>query len=369
LNQLASAGLFAASLLGTLLFGEFAVRLFVNPGDFLVAARRPDPVLDYRVEPGVGGHDAWGFRNPAVPETADVVVVGDSLTYGFGAPADDSWPAALARLTDRSVYNLGHGGYGPLQYRHLVEERALALAPSDVVVGLYLGNDLLNAYVVAYSLEHWSGLRDPERPELEVLASARGQGVARPFVRPAEKRGLVQWLRSHSVLAGMAWKALHGGRDAPPRGRAVLDSRGEILTRVDVSQGLATLDLEDPRVAEGLRLTLDALEVMAAACRARGVRLVVVLIPSKASVFREALLRTPDTEVVERVTANERTVADAIRTRLDAAGIAHVDVLPDLRAAATRSGLYPRSANQHPTGEGYRVIAEGVARSFASPVP
>ena len=369
MKQLAPAGLFVAAVLGALILGEVGARLFVNPGDFLLAARRPDPILDYRVEPGAGGHDAWGFRNAEVPEAVDVVVVGDSLTYGFGAPADGAWPAALARISDRSVYNLGHGGYGPLQYRHLVEDRALSLRPTDVVVALYLGNDLLNAYVVGYSLDHWSALRDPERPELEVPASARGQGVARPFARPAEERRAAHWLRSHSVLAGMAWKALRGERSSGVRGRAVLDAQGEILTRVDVSQGLATLDLGDPRVAEGLRLTLDSLDVMAAACRARGARLLVVLIPSKASVFREALLRTPDAATVERVTANERAAADAIRARLDATGIAYVDVLPDLRAAATRPGLYPPTANQHPTREGYRVIAEGVARSLSVPAP
>lgn len=369
MKRLATAGLFVAALLGALVLGEVAARLLVNPGDFLLARRVPDPVLDYRVEPGAGGHDAWGFRNAAVPDAVDVVAVGDSLTYGFGAPAEDAWPAALARITGRSVYNLGHGGYGPLQYRHLVEARALSLGPADVVVGLYLGNDLLNAYVVGYSLEHWSALRDPDRPELAVPASARGQGVARPFARPAQERSAGQWLRSRSVLAGMAWKVLRGERSPGARGSAVLDQKGEVLTRVDVSQGRATLELADARVAEGLRLTLDALEAMAAACRAQGARLLVALIPSKASVFRAALLRTPDAVNVERVTANERAAADVIRARLDAVGIAHVDLLPDLRAAAARPGLYPPTANQHPTREGYRAIAEGVARSLAAPVP
>ena len=68
MKHLATAGLFVAAVLGALILGEVGARLFVNPGDFLLAARRPDPILDYRVEPGAGGHDAWGFRNAEVPE-------------------------------------------------------------------------------------------------------------------------------------------------------------------------------------------------------------------------------------------------------------------------------------------------------------
>ena len=34
-----------------------------------------------------GGHDAWGFRNIRTPESAEIVCIGDSMTYGQAAPA------------------------------------------------------------------------------------------------------------------------------------------------------------------------------------------------------------------------------------------------------------------------------------------
>ena len=158
-----------------------------------------------------------------------------------------------------------------------------------------------------------------------------------------------------------------GTRPFDARGRALHDASGQLLTRVDVRPGLGTLDLDDLRVAEGLRLTLDSLDEIAAVCRKHGVRLLVVLIPSKVRVFRDALLRTEDADLAERVTWNEQAAMVAILRRLNANRVEYVDVLEDLRQRATQPGLYPPSANQHPTREGYRVIAESVARALAGP--
>ena len=41
-----------------------------------------DEILGLKIDPYSGGHDAWGFRNLFVPKQVDVVVIGDSFTYG-----------------------------------------------------------------------------------------------------------------------------------------------------------------------------------------------------------------------------------------------------------------------------------------------
>jgi hypothetical protein len=95
---------------------EGASRLVIDPVDVLVPVLTPDSVLRWRVEPGSAGHDEWGYRNHTVPDDADIVVIGDSQSYGVGASAVDSWPSWLGRLSGRSVYNLSLGGYGPVDY-------------------------------------------------------------------------------------------------------------------------------------------------------------------------------------------------------------------------------------------------------------
>lgn len=49
------------------------------------------------------------------PQEAIVVVTGDSYTQGGDAADDDTYPAALERMLDVGVANLGVGGYGPEQ--------------------------------------------------------------------------------------------------------------------------------------------------------------------------------------------------------------------------------------------------------------
>ena len=79
-----------------------------------------DPVLGRRLAPGAAGHDRWGFRNREVPPRGDVVTIGDSQTYGVGVPRLHSWPAQLAEITGRHVYNAALPGYSPIQYYELL---------------------------------------------------------------------------------------------------------------------------------------------------------------------------------------------------------------------------------------------------------
>jgi hypothetical protein len=65
----------------------------------------------------------------------------------------------LERLSGRSVYNMGLGGYGPNQYFHLLQTKAIKLKPQTIVVGLYMGDDFENAFLITYGLDHWAYLR------------------------------------------------------------------------------------------------------------------------------------------------------------------------------------------------------------------
>src|SRR5512145_2835139 len=55
----------------------------------------PDDRLGHRPSPGVLDHDSRGWRNAAAYEKADIVVLGDSQTYGQGVQAMEAWPRQL----------------------------------------------------------------------------------------------------------------------------------------------------------------------------------------------------------------------------------------------------------------------------------
>src|SRR5262245_9171725 len=85
-----------AVLLG---LGETAARHFIDAGTILSPVLARHPQFGMFVHPSSPGHDAWGFRNPTIPDRVDIISLGDSMTYGHYASRDDSWPSVLAART------------------------------------------------------------------------------------------------------------------------------------------------------------------------------------------------------------------------------------------------------------------------------
>lgn len=87
--------------------------------------------------------DEHGFRNVAPwPEKARIVVVGDSLTYGWGVTAEESWTTVLdEQIGEGRLITLGLPGAVPQQYTRYLEQHGLGLQPEIVIYGIFSGND------------------------------------------------------------------------------------------------------------------------------------------------------------------------------------------------------------------------------------
>ena len=175
----ANVALLGASICISILAAEGLARIVLDPVDYLNPTLETDEFLNHRIRGYTGGHDEWGFRNPQRPKSADIVCIGDSLTYGVSALAREFWPADLGRLRKETVYNMALGGYGPIQYLHLMRTMAVKLHPKVVIVGFYFGNDLLDVYNVARFNSKWS--------EYAHLGDAKVQGPAFIFPRQPGK--------------------------------------------------------------------------------------------------------------------------------------------------------------------------------------
>ena len=121
-----------------------------------------DPTLIYELVPGAKtvrnevaiAINAAGFRDDEFPETLPaevdrIVLLGDSVAWGWGVPMAAAFPQVLERqLHARSlkpraspiVYNLAVDGYSTAQEIRLLETRGLALQPSLVILS-YVLND------------------------------------------------------------------------------------------------------------------------------------------------------------------------------------------------------------------------------------
>jgi lysophospholipase L1-like esterase len=349
-----------------LLLGEGLARLMLNPVDYLTAKPVFDSILGKRLESGVAGHDQWGFRNRNIPPRADVVTIGDSQTYGVGVPRPSSWPAQLGELTGLQVYNAALGGYSPVQYYELLRRYALRLKPSVVVVGFYPGNDLLESYRTVYALPHHAARRREDVPPV-------GIDVPAPISNPSFGRRLHRWLSSHSVLYRVILSSIS---HAPPAelidGQEGTDlvrfHHGASSTVFTPEWRLRRVDLDSLAVREGLRLALVHLEDMAHLCDSAGVAFFIALIPTKERVYQPLIEADPELRqhpVLREMLAYEREVDQRVHRFLQERGISYIDLLPPLQDAVSRTPIYPRDDDGHPTAAGYSVIAREVARAIA----
>jgi hypothetical protein len=273
---------------------------------------------------------------------------------------------------------MSQGGWGALHYAALVPE-ALALRPRSVVLGLYLGNDLYDTYRLAYLRDAYADLR---RPGLELGADPLQRQADAFWQEHLSYQGRFGrdsprtwgiWLRGHTALGRLLEKAGLLGSDAwfeigaawarahPDHG-AVCDC-GATRTVMTTAYRLVAEDLDAPRIDEGLRLTHVALQRAASDCAAAGVRLLVLVIPTKERVYADTLRRRGPLEpTYARLVAMEDRVRSDVLEGCRGGGLACVDALPAL-AAAIEAGqpAYPSTTESHPSVAGYTVLAELVA--------
>jgi SGNH hydrolase-like domain, acetyltransferase AlgX len=370
---LINSAVVACALVVGLLVAEFAARTALNPADYLSVELQHHDVLGAAPSRHTAGgaFDSWGFRNLLVPDAADIVAIGDSHTYGNTATMSESWPYVLAGITGTRVYNMGLGGYGPNQYTHLLPQ-ALKLKPKLIAVGLYMGDDFENSFLITYGLKHWAALRALPTDQVDFNIWETQQ------VSPSLSKAIRVWLSRHSVVYQLVF---HGPLLGALQGEAQIrmaSRLSEAASTLSVPEDgileafrpkglLANLDQASVNVKEGMRISFLLLRQMKELCRQNNTGFIVVVIPTKEMVFADYLERRSDMplgDVIGRLLTNERLARDQTFDALRQSGIDFVDVLPALRGQRG-SQLYARTAgDMHPNSNGYRVIGQAVAAAI-----
>jgi hypothetical protein len=355
-----------------LVLAEFVSRLVLNPSDFLKLEVVADSVLGGVPSPSaMTGFDRWGFRNHEVPESADIVAVGDSHTYGNTARMVDSWPYVVGRLTGKRVYNMALGGYGPNQYFYLSKTKAFTLKPKMIIWGLYMGDDFENAFSITYGLDYWSYLR--QLPPQKVDANIWEQDSPGP---PSWYKKMRVWLSRHSLVYQLVFHTGLGGRlkgDVQIRNAVQLypgTDTSLIIPEKNIAEAfrpkavLFGLNQDDPRVREGMRITFELMKQMNDLCQQNHVQFVVVVIPIKEMVFSDYLEHNSNlalNDVMDKLLVDARSAQAQTFKFMTDTNIPYVDPLPALKRSVSQ-GLYAASAgDMHPNKNGYRVIGEAVA--------
>lgn len=360
-----------------LLLLELGVRL-ADVETWAWPEQRPHPLLEFQYLPHSGGMDAWGFRNRAVPERAEIVVLGDSTSYGFGVLRSETYPSVLAARTGRSVYNMGIGQYGPVQY-YALARRALELRPAVVVIGIFLGNDLLDAHRVG-TRTAWRRLHEAGATHPELIALPEGTAVSLfDALRPQRERGYaprmlfalerssraIGWLTTRTRIQLYTSRYLAGIYESEPDAPA-FDGDG-IATLFAPRHRSQSLELADARVREGLTLTRTALRRTRQLLEAAGVRLVLMPIYTKEHYYQEQLLaRGSVPESMARLHALESAAARELERFADGQSLTWLDTRQALRGAlAAGEPAFFTNVDVHMAPAGHRALARLLADAQA----
>ena len=280
---------------------------------------------------------------------------------------------------------MGVGGYGPIQY-WILTDKALGFSPKVIVVGLYFGNDLYDAYAMTNARDTYKELR---RPQAAGELNDDTIGTRAKSYWNEEKNfhnqygrsspaGWSFWLREHSAIGRLLnrigwWPGAtdvdyqidKAWAQAYPEHGAVCEDAG-IRTVFTSAYRLTGLDLDDPRVGEGLRITTEALKRTHQRTDQAGVKLLVLLIPTKELVYADLMQReTRLTGTYARMVDMEKRARYEVESRCKESGIRCVDALPGLQnAIANRQQIYPSSTESHPNAAGYRILATTVSQAL-----
>jgi len=93
--------------------------------------------------------DRYGLANSAVPERADILIVGDSFAYAAGMRVPLGLIARLQQQIPETIYNLGVPAIGPQREFYMLTNIGLPLRPKGVIWLFFGGNDIDDAASLA----------------------------------------------------------------------------------------------------------------------------------------------------------------------------------------------------------------------------
>ncbi|MEM6793152.1 MAG: GDSL-type esterase/lipase family protein [Acidobacteriota bacterium] len=352
--------LIAVSLGTTLIFSEVVVRILrpqpmeeITPGLY-----EGDPPRRYRLRPGYSGRvsngvefdtrleiNALGLRGPVPGEEARrLMVIGDSFVFGWGVEHSETVSQLAAERLGLEGVNGGIPGYGLPDTVDWLEAYGEALEPDVLVLGVFVGNDLLDA--------------TPKHREVTVE-----EGLVTAESRPSLARRLLH--QTH--LTRLAKSAIPWSLQSRLRGLLGLPEPWRVTYLRDALQSYAVEPTE--LVSEGREATRRAFDRLLGISRERGLGLAVMLIPDVLQLSPERWAATLESIDVDPASVDPEVPNRFFRELAEGAGVPVIDLLPVFRRAGAESGarepLYFMH-DPHWTAAGHGLAAEHLADALRS---
>ncbi|MEE8475615.1 MAG: SGNH/GDSL hydrolase family protein [Myxococcota bacterium] len=297
----------------------------------------PDDRLGYRMRASVSAEiqfrrdlpptrvttNAAGFRS-SEGTRAPIVVVGDSFAFGYGVEDEEVSAVELSRLLQMDVACLGVTGYGTHQYNRVLYDHGLSLQPDLVLYYLFLGNDFAGA----------------QPPESEPFTASPD---------PSIKERLRDFMSAKSMSFQLLKFVL--GANVYSYGHRIQTEDLDLYLYLDNSP----YNLERPTIRDAFEIVMDNIRRARRRAREAGAETLVVLIPTKESVYRHlAAPHLPESDFFEAEDELRRRVLEV----LDTEAARSLDLTPALRERAIGGKQLYHVFDGHWSPAGNRAAAE-----------
>jgi SGNH hydrolase-like domain, acetyltransferase AlgX len=301
--------------------------------------------------------NSLGLRNPEITEekpiaTKRVLFIGDSYTMGWGVPEEKAYPRlvetqlnTLSLLYKVQAINAGFTAAGPSGYYLYLKLQGLKLTPDVVVVGLYLGNDIISRRDIEWIKTDTDGLPEIIRSKSSYVdnnGNLRNTTIPIPYRFPILRSSHLFIYLIHSLFG-----------HAP--------TQTEELTSNDfvnalVCQYKETCHELDQQKAEVMMILIGMKKLI----EKSGAKFVVALIPTDFQIHADAWLkyRLPfpllhkDRELPNKQFAQW----------LDEAGIDYIDLLPIFMEHESEQMYFVR--DDHWNERGHQIASETISQAL-----
>jgi hypothetical protein len=365
---LSTAILLTCSTLAALLLAEVLVRV-VAPQR--LESHRPiyesDPLLVYRLKKNYSAvyrqpefeiaeaTNELGLRDhPIGPKRAGtlrILGLGDSFSYSNSVNLGETFFKQLERCLDAGapaeVINAAVPAYSTLQEYRYLERDGVALAPDVVVLGYYVGNDFQDS---------WELLDSLGRPTIDVVDGQLQANDRFPSARYDQQERVLR-------TATMSLRSFFASNSAL-----------YVFLRERFSESLWRLGLRNnppppdfcartfsPSMEAGWATTRSYLEKFVSLTSSRGIRLILVALPTQYQVHEELWKHHFTTFGLDPRQYDLDKPQELLRAFCAGHGIDYVDVLPAMRARAPGAHLFYPIAS-YMTPDGHRLVAEELCK-------
>lgn len=359
--------LFTASIIFSLAVGECFLRFFTP---FPIHARKnliPHRALGWVLDSKLKEIDEKVFRNEKIVDHPDVITIGDSHTYGFYVSRENSWPTTLEKKTGFTVYNFGMGGYGILHYLYLLNT-ATEMIPHDIIIGLFLENDLSDFCRIAHK-PFWRELLSKNNINTNVCWYRVPNTNKIKKTNPDKVTVLLEWLNKNTAIGSVAKYFFY---DRLINYLRFKFSKGDYQSKVVTYGHNATIlkdseivyknmDSSEPKISEALKVMDTLFKDSIKKAVQKDINVHVLFIPSKESVLYNHMENNNYIidPYVPKVVKKEEELVNELTRLFNGAG-AQTYFPRNEMSSAIEKGLmiYYASDQRHPTAKGYQIYAE-----------